>query len=182
MEEVWKDIVGYEGKYQVSNLGRVKSLNYKQTNSERILKENTDKKGYKRAHLFKNGKGVHISIHRLVAEAFIPNPNNYPQVNHKDENKANNNMENLEWCTNEYNHNYGTRNKRMGNSLKGQRIYDNHPMARGVKCITTGEIFTTIKEAQEKYNTKHISDCCRGKMKTSGKLKDGTKLIWEYIE
>lgn len=120
MQEIWKDIKGYEGLYQVSNLGRVKSLerlaksnnnNYRIV-KEKFLKKYEDKDGYIRVSLNKNSKSLSYPIHRLIAEAFIPNFNNLPQINHKDENKKNNCINNLEWCTTKYNCNYGTRTQR----------------------------------------------------------------------
>lgn len=118
--EVWKDVVGYEGLYQVSNLGRVKSLerNVEKSNKKsmfvcsRILRPFTNKK-YQYSTLSKNGKESNNKIHRLVAYAFIKNPNNYTQINHKDENTLNNCVDNLEWCTNSYNRYYGTINARI---------------------------------------------------------------------
>jgi hypothetical protein len=113
MEEIWKDIKGYEGYYQVSNLGRVKSVarviqrkSKPYTVKEKILKARPDKDGYKYLVLCVNCKTKTTSIHRLVAQAFIPNPDNLPCINHKDENPANNNVENLEWCTYSYNNTY----------------------------------------------------------------------------
>ena len=103
MEEIWKDIKGYEGKYQVSNLGRVKSLNYRRMGFEKILSPGLDGRGYKMAPLTICGKTKLLKIHRLVAETFIPNHNNYPCVNHIDGDKTNNNVDNLEWCTQKYN-------------------------------------------------------------------------------
>lgn len=102
MKEVWKDIKGYEGLYQVSNLGNVKSLKF---NKEKILIPLFDK-NYLFIQLWKNGKYKRYKVHRLVAEAFIPNTNEYSCVNHKDENKQNNCVDNLEWCTNQYNIEY----------------------------------------------------------------------------
>ena len=116
MEEEWKDIEGYENKYQVSNLGRVKSLK-----SNIIMKQNLNKK-YNRYSimLWKNGKSKRFWVVRLVAKAFVfnPNPDIFTQVNHKDENKTNNNSDNLEWCTVAYNNTYGTRLQRQANALK----------------------------------------------------------------
>lgn len=103
--EEWRDINGYEGLYYVSDWGNIKNKKGKIIAKEFF-------KGYYRVHLWKNGKGKHLFIHRLVAIAFIPNQNNYPQINHIDENKLNNRVENLEWCTAEYNSNYGTRKER----------------------------------------------------------------------
>lgn len=121
-KEEWKDIPGYLGYYQISNLGRVKSLErtivyppskYYPNGRTRVLKEkimtpSIDKKGYQFVQLFINGKFRSKKVHRLVAESFLLNPNNFPQVNHKDENKLNNSVKNLEWCTLIYNINYGT--------------------------------------------------------------------------
>ena len=118
--EIWRTPIDkgetYDN-YQVSNLGRLMSLNYRNTGRAELLKTSKDKCGYLRVGLFKNGKRKMFSVHRLVAETFIPNPNNLPEVNHKDENKENNFVGtpdnnykdgNLEWCTREYNMNYGT--------------------------------------------------------------------------
>ena len=101
MKEIWKDIKGYEGKYQISNLGKVKSL----IGNSKILKPEI-RTGYYSVSLMKNKKKHYYRIHRLVAEAFIPNPNNLPMVNHKDEDKLNNIASNLEWCDNTYNSQY----------------------------------------------------------------------------
>ena len=141
--------------------------------SKYILKQRTDKKGYKFVNLYKEKHMYSVKVHRLVAEAFIPNPNNYPQVNHKDENKSNNNVENLEWCTNEYNHNYGTRNERAAKSCCKKIILTN-----------TGEIFNSTREASKKYNVHNstICQCLKGVKKSAGKLSNGEKLIWKYYE
>lgn len=120
MDEIWKDISGYEGLYQVSNLGRVRSLNYNHTGEIKLLKQGTYKKGHKCVSLFKNKKGKTYSVHRLVAIAFIPNPNNLPIINHKDEDPSNNNVNNLEWCTVAYNNTYGTARKRAGEKMRGE--------------------------------------------------------------
>ena len=119
MEEVWRDIEGYEGYYQVSNLGRVKRLeSFVYSNvgcrivRERILALKNERNGYKSVHLCKYGVRTRKRVHRLVAEAFIPNPERLPCVNHKDENTANNQAINLEWCSVAYNNNYGTHQER----------------------------------------------------------------------
>jgi len=110
MDEVWVDIEGYEGQYQVSNTGYVKSVK-----RNRILKA-TNVHGYLQISLSDHGQIKKRLIHRLVAETFIPNLENFPQVNHKDENTMNNSVENLEWCTVKYNNNYGSRNSRISSS------------------------------------------------------------------
>lgn len=114
MMEIWKDCKGYEGKYQVSNLGRVWSVK-----GQKYLKGTILPSGYVHVHLTTpNGKRKKERLHRLVAIAFLDNPNNLPQVNHKDENKLNNCVDNLEWCNAKYNANYGTRNQRIGDTRR----------------------------------------------------------------
>lgn len=119
-EEIWKDIIGYEGLYQVSSLGRVRSLDrYDSRNcfwEGRILKLYTRKGGYLFVQLHLNGKGKNYLVHRLVAIAFIPNPDNLPEVNHLDEDKTNNRVENLEFCDRKYNINFGTRIDKVRNT------------------------------------------------------------------
>lgn len=115
MIEIWKDVVGYEGLYEVSNLGHIKSLWF---NKEKLLTP-INSKGYYKVHLYKNGKLKDYSIHQIVAKAFIPNPNNYPGINHKDEVKTNNHADNLEWCNDAYNAVYGTRRERIAATLRG---------------------------------------------------------------
>lgn len=97
-KEIWKTIPKLTN-YEVSNMGRVRKKNL-------VLSQEETKKGYLRVSLSQNGKRKHYKVHRLVASAFIPNDENFPQINHKDENKKNNNVENLEWCTNWYNSHY----------------------------------------------------------------------------
>ena len=184
MEE-WKDIKGYEGLYQISNYGRVKSLGNDRNRKEKILKNQSNNKKYEIINLCKNGKIKRYFIHRLVAEAFIPNPNNLPYINHKDENPSNNYVNNLEWCTIKYNNNYGTRNKRCSKKMKEKYSEGKHPCSKKVKCITTGEIFNSVSTASEIYNINrfHIADCCRGERKSAGKHPiTGEKLVWEYVD
>lgn len=118
--EVWRDVVGYEGQYKVSSLGRVKRIPTTRVRKdgkpyeiagEILVSQHEIKKGYLRVCLGKKSLVKHFLVHRLVADAFIPNPNNLPQVNHKNSNKQDNRVENLEWCTNEYNYHYGDRLK-----------------------------------------------------------------------
>ena len=131
MEEEWKDIKGYEGQYQVSNLGRVKSLDrmltyktkygvYQHMQYGKVLTPCFDTRGYPYVRLFDlNGKTKSVTIHRLVGLAFIPNPDNLPCLNHKDEIKTNNSVDNLEWCTHLYNNLYGTHLDKISHALKG---------------------------------------------------------------
>lgn len=107
--EIWKDIKGYEGKYQCSSLGNIKSLVYKKP---KILKPRLDKDGYLKVILYKDGP-KEFRVHRLIADAFIPHPNDLYIVNHKDEDKSNNCVDNLEWCNADYNNNYGMRNSKI---------------------------------------------------------------------
>lgn len=135
MEEIWKDVVGYETLYQVSNLGRIKRLQKEYTDTyksgrhrvlpERLLSPSVNKNGYVLVDLHNEQGRVRKYVHRIVAEAFISNPDNLPCVNHKDENKANNQLENLEWCDYYYNNNYGTTRKRMVDTRRANGTYDN---------------------------------------------------------
>lgn len=164
MEQViWKDIKGYEGYYQVSSHGQVRSLDrivmssgFPRKIKGQILAQTTDRKGYKHLRLRKNGEEKSFFVHRLVAEAFVHNkrPEEYIQVNHKDEDKANNHYSNLEWCTQEYNLNYGTRNQRLSKPViaynEKQTLY-----------------FNSMTEANyEGFAQSSISRCVRGKLKT----------------
>ena len=110
--EVWKDIEGYEGVYRISDHGRIMRV------GKGLMRQNTDSYGYKYIAIKHNGVSWYPKVHRLVAMHFIPNPNHYPCVNHKDENKTNNIAENLEWCTHKYNTNYGTCIERRAKSCR----------------------------------------------------------------
>ena len=148
-KRVWKDIPGYEGRYQVSNTGQVRSLNYMHTGQTRILKPAKDKDGY----LLIGLKGKSCRVHRLVAQAFIPNHDNLPCINHKDENPANNAVWNLEWCTAKYNCNYGAHNEKLSKSGKGKHNHNgkNNPRAKAILMFTLDghfiRRFDCIKEA-----------------------------------
>lgn len=124
MNEIWKDIEEYNGLYQISNLGRVKFLGRRGKGcslEDRILKPMINKDGYHLVNLKDINHGAKMfTVHRLVALHFIPNPNNYKEINHKDEVKNNNIVTNLEWCTREYNVSYGTVVERQSNNKKGQ--------------------------------------------------------------
>lgn len=161
MKEIWKEIENYEELYWVSNIGRVKS-------KRKILKPT--KGEYLKVGLSKNGIQTTKYIHRLVAETFISNPNNLKQINHKDENKYNNKVDNLEWCTQQYNMNYGCRNEKVS---KNQSKYKIIQMDKNNNII---KIWDNIWELTHNTNFKkdNISCCCRGKYKTAYGYK------WEY--
>ena len=186
----WRPVKGYEGLYEVSNLGQVRSLNYNHTGEVKILKLSKYKSGYLKVSLHKNGKQYQKTVHRLVAQAFIPNPGDKTEVNHIDGEKQNNTVDNLEWVTASENtkHAWKTglskmtedRKKKVSEANKGSK----HPQAKRVICITTGEIFNYIREGAKKYNVANqdISKCCKGKIKSAGKHPaTGEKLVWRYI-
>ena len=169
MKEIWKDKKDYEGHYQVSNFGRVKSIKF---GKERILKLTKDKDGYFFVNLYKNNKSKAFKVHRLVAEAFLPNTDNLPLINHKDEDKSNNIVSNLEWCDVKYNTNYGTRNKRIGKSnTNGKRSKPVLQYTLDGKFVREWESYRECK--RNGFN--HVSECCRGKLKSCGGF------IWKYI-
>lgn len=224
LEEIWKDIQGYEGLYMVSNLGRVKSLNYRRSGKESILKYNIEKNGYLSVALYKDKKIKRHKIHRLVALAFVDGYEEGLVVNHKDENKQNNTWTNLEWVTSQYNVQYSSyklrkenlseetirkmseRNQGEGNPFYGKHHTEetrkklsesmsgekNHNYgkklseerkkklseinSKKVRCIETGEIFNSLKEASEKYK--------RGYTGLSKAIKNGKTFAgyhWEYV-
>lgn len=138
--EIWKPVKGYEGFYEVSNLGRVKSLDridsLGRNHKGIILRPNHNRHGYEYVCLRKNGNKKFKNIHRIVAEAFIENPSELPQVNHKDEDKTNNRVDNLEWCTAKYNMNYGDRNKKAGLSLRGANAKITEDDVREIRTLS----------------------------------------------
>lgn len=169
MEE-WKFIVGFE-KYMVSNLGRVKSLNYKRTGKEQLLLPNKNNRGYLWVTLYKNGADKKCLIHRLVAEAFIPNPDNLSQVNHINENKTDNRVDNLEWCSAIYNMNYGERTKKQSETRKKLRMLPPR-QDKAVEMFTLeGDKvaeFVSIADAarQNNFTESSVGACVRGYSKT----------------
>lgn len=181
MEEIWKDIENYKGYYQVSNLGNVRRIKIwcgnkncsKFKNGIKLLKKKISKKpDYYYANLTKNSKAKTHRIHRLVAQAFIPNPNNYPQVNHIDGNKLNNNVNNLEWCNNTYNIQEAIRiglwKKRNDKIRKKVIQYDKeNNIINEYNSLIEAEIKTGVRNG-------NISQCCKGKRKSAGGY------IWKY--
>ena len=174
-QELWLPISGYEGYYEVSSLGRIKSLERKVYNPhgngnvvEKILRQHIDNHGYKKVGLNKNGVNKLYNVHRLVAIAFLPNPNNYPCINHKNEDRCDNRIDNLEWCTYVYNNNYGDRLKKVSMSA-GRGVIQFDP-------VTGDEIsrFHSTREARRQTGIYHIDACCRGERKVAGGYK------WSY--
>lgn len=165
--EIWKDIVGYNSVYQISNFGNVKSINYHRSGKEKIIKPLKRKDGYLKVILYNNGKTKSYFIHRLVAQAFLNNPNNYEYVNHKDENKENNHIDNLEFCSAQYNNTYkkynrGKRNKSKINQFDLKKNLVNK--------------WNSLKEIKNNTNYSYygIFNCLHNRQITSNNF------IWEY--
>lgn len=191
MQEVWKPVNGWEGLYEVSNLGRVRSLHYKKPY---IMHPIVDNYGYVRISLVKpnSKKYKRCGVHRLVAEAFISNPDNLPQINHKDENKQNNNVNNLEWCTNKYNCNYRNHCKNVSASRLGMKfselhlknLRNSHAKVQGKRVgqyDTTGKllnVFDSLSDAGRCFKTsaQNISHCC------NGITNSAVGYIWRFVE
>lgn len=170
MQEIWKDIKGYEGLYQISNLGNVKSFPRKGTHTikERIIKFTKSNKGYCIAVLKNNYVQKALSVHRLVAQAFIPNPDNLPQVNHIDGNKLNNCVDNLEWCTNKQNRKHASKNHLLFTRHINQYDLDGNFIKE----------WYSVMEASKFYdiNCNSLRSACRSK---KGIYKG---FIWKYVE
>ena len=149
-----KDIKGYEGLYAITSCGKVWSHRNK-----KFLKSCKQSTEYLAVTLCKDGTQKSYKIHRLVAEAYLPNPNNLPQVNHKDENKTHNYINNLEWCDSTYNVNYGTRNKRVGRAR-----------SKTVICVETNIVYHSPTEVEQTIgiDASSIHKCCKGKRHTAG--------------
>lgn len=192
-QEIWKDVVGYEGLYQVSNLGRVKSVAryidrhakhviHKKYIKEKILKQCNNAAGYPCVNLC--NKGIHKTsrVHRLVAIAFIPNPENKEQINHKDGNRANPNVNNLEWVTNTENQIHSWKYLNRVNPHKGKKFseetkrkmklhWKTHLNARAKKvyCVELNKYFNSVNDAcRELKIARHIHECCEGERHTCG--------------
>lgn len=180
LQEEWRDIAGFEGCYQVSNIGRVRSLTrtilvklsngkvYPRISTGRILRQKKDKDGYLLVGL---GKLFTRKVHRLVAESFIENPNKFPIINHKDEDKTNNNVGNLEWCTIEYNNNYGTFRDKSAKAHQKAVIQ----LDKNGNVISW---YSSLMDAEEALKIKGASTpicrCCKGKIKQAYGFK------WKY--
>ena len=184
---VRKPVVGYEGYYEVDQFGRVFSVErvisvddngrkYEKPVSGKQMKQCLKNNGYKSVSLTKGGSTKAFYVHRLVAEAFIPNPDNLPMVNHKDEDKTNNFLENLEWCTAKYNCNYGTGVKRHADKIRGR---ESEKRIAVIQRSVDGEFinrYSSVKDAATSVNgtTGAISAVCNGRRKTA------YGYIWEH--
>lgn len=162
--------------YDICSNGDVISLSYRGGTKEKKLMPHKDTKGYLQVRLRNGNDKRQFIVHRLVAYAFIPNPNNLPQINHKDEDKTNNCVDNLEWCNNKYNSNYGTRNERMSKTLKGmakpslqKRV---EQLDKEGKHIA---YYDGVRIAERTTGVANISNVCLNKMSTAGGYK------WRYV-
>lgn len=161
--EIWKPIIGYEGLYEVSSWGRIKSLNYMHTHRAFIMPLQKRKDGYIQINLSKNGKAKRYYVHRLLMTAFSPEKSKiYKEVNHKNEIKSDNRLENLEWCDKSYNVNFGTRNDRASKKLSKTIL----------QYSLNGELIAEHKSSYEierklGFNRSNISSCCHGRQLTS---------------
>jgi len=164
MDEEWRPVEGYEGLYEVSNLGRVKSLHPRNSGKIRALK--VKRNGYIAVTLSRNGKLKTVTVHQLVAQAFIPNPRNLKEVNHLNEIKSDNRSENLAWATRRENVLYGTRGENHSRTMK-ERGYFKVPVVCTTLDNMTSIRYESLSAAAEGTgaNISHISKCCRGKIR-----------------
>lgn len=167
MSEIWKEIEGYPS-YMVSNMGRVKSLNYRRSGKEGIMSPRISGNGHLKVTL-RNIDGLKdYLVHRLVAQAFIPNPNNLSELNHKDEEKTNNCIDNLEWCDRRYNVNYGN---------NAPKIILSKPIIQYSLDGYMLKVWDSISDAQKEVpKTRKIGDCCQGKRNKAGGY------VWKYYD
>lgn len=165
MNEIWKPIKDFESLYEISNKGRVRSL-CGRYGKNRIVKLGNGSRGYLNVCLCNKGKQTTRNVHRIVAETFLPNPESLPCVNHKDENRKNNNVDNLEWCSYYHNNVYGERLTKS--ALK---------RSKAVRCVETGKTYTSGYAVQRATGIQQsgISACCRGRQKTAGGYH------WEFV-
>ena len=175
-KEIWKPVVGYEGFYEVSNLGRVRSLDRKfKTRQGRIISvkgqpikaDPSKRSGYVQVHLSNNGDRRTYQLHRVVAKSFVENPENKPEINHKDGIKTNNRADNLEWVT------------PSENQIHSRDVLHRKYYGKPVVCVETGETFENAAEAARQKGMKtykHICSCCKGRRERTGGYH------WKYTE
>lgn len=180
--EQWKPVEGFEN-YEVSNLGRVKSLNYNRTGIEKVLKSQKRRDGYLQVGLRKDGKLKMFLVHRLVSTAFIPNPLGLPEVNHRDEVKTNNCVSNLEFCDCKYNINYGTRNERIASAHINHPAFSKAVEASKYPDFRTIELrFVSTMEADRNgYGQGNVAACCRGCFNREGNNRY-KNLYWRFAK
>ena len=162
--EIWKPVKGYEGIYEVSNYGRVKSARGK------ILKQYLNHQGYYKLGLTKGGKQKDLFVHRLVASAFIPNTRNVECVNHIDECKTNNNADNLEWVTHHENNCHGTARERISKALQEYYKNNGHHCRKPVRCVETNCVYSGMRVASRETGISEgcLSACINGRQNTAG--------------
>lgn len=189
--EFWKDIKGYEGLYQVSDTGRIKSLQRHRKNhtktqivKEKIKNTRKDPQGYLLLDLYKDNKPKTIRVHRLVAETFIPNPENKETVNHMDGDKENNDVENLEWASfKEQNNHIYEKKLKSDESIDKAIKAMNKASSKKTMCLNDGIIYNSASEAGRAVGVSAslIMRVCRGERKSAGKDKNGNSLRWGYV-
>lgn len=174
-KEIWRPVKGYEGRYEVSSFGRIRSLNYNGTGRCEIIKQCDSHNGYLLVCLYDCGVRKSFRVNRIVAEAFIPNPLNLPQVNHKDEDKTNNNIDNLEWCDAKYNTNYGTGHDRASEKQKNDGRKSKHVLQYSM-CGDFIFEWPSTMEINRKlgFDRGYISNCCLGKYSSA------YGFVWKY--
>lgn len=197
-EEIWKPIKDFEGYYEVSNMGRIRSLDREvntSNNRSRIIKGEIkkvykNKRGYLQVNLYKENTYKTFRVHRLVAEAFIPNPNNLPYIDHINCVRDDNRVENLHWVTHTENINNPLTKEAIINSKIGDknpmygRTGEKHHNSKKVYCVELDKVFNSIRDVERELgiNSVHVSDACKGKRKSCGKHPvTGEKLHWKYV-
>lgn len=182
INEHWKPVVGYENLYEVSSIGRVRNTHYWSCHQKlverrpyRLMKLETTQDGYKRVVLTKSKKSRHYSVHRLVAMAFIPNPERLPQINHIDEDPANNEVVNLEWCTGKQNCNHGQHKQKIA-LRQTNNSYRSKPVSQFDKEGNLIHTYPSTREAERETGIacEQISRCCKGRNHHAGGFR------WKY--
>lgn len=174
-KEEWRDVIGFDGSYRVSSYGRIWS-----NLTDRILKPYSKPRGETMLILRKNGRSFRRFVHRLVAQAFIMNPNKYPEVNHKDENPRNNHVDNLEWCTHQYNNTYGTKIERALAKTDYEEIARKNSK-KVAQYDLNGKLIRIWDSAREVMRVTGIDNswvgkCCKGQCKSVGGF------VWRHLD